>query len=68
MAQITTLDRKAGEPTTRASDDRALRRLRHRDEKELTGLMDDYLALADELEEIDTRATDPGPPPSRHAA
>ena len=68
MNRKTTIDRHA--PTTRADDERALRRLRHRDAKGLLGLMDDYQALADELEVVETaRATDPGPPPtSRRAA
>ena len=51
-----------------AYDDRALHRLRHKDLEGLVGLMDDYRALADELEEIETRKSDPGGPPSRRAA
>ncbi len=49
-------------------DERALRRLRHKDLEGLVDLMDDYQALADELEEIGTRKSDPGGPPSRRAA
>ena len=70
MPRKTTIDRHVA-PSSRAEDERALRRLRHRDAKGLLGLMDDYQALADELEVVDNgRATDPGPPPptSRRAA
>jgi hypothetical protein len=49
-------------------DDRALRRLRHKDLEGLVGLMDDYQSLADELEEIGTRKSDPGGPPTRRRA
>ena len=51
-----------------AYDDRALRRLRHKDLEGLSDLMDDYQSLADELEEIGTRKSDPGGPPSRRRA
>ena len=48
-------------------DDRALLRLRHRDLQGLHVLMDDYQALADELEVIGGRPSD-SLPPSRRAA
>jgi hypothetical protein len=69
MNRKTSIDRHAATPS-RADHERALRQLRHRDAKGLLGLMDDYQALADELEVVDCgRATDPGPPPtSRRAA
>ena len=51
---------------SRAEDERSLRRLRHRDLGGLLGLMDDYLALADELEQIDG-VRDTAPPSSRAA-
>lgn len=51
-----------------AYDERALRRLRHRDLEGLVDLMDDYQSLADELEEVGDRKTDPDGPPSRRAA
>jgi hypothetical protein len=54
--------------TSGAYDDRALHRLRHKDVKGLVGLMDDYQSLADELEEIGTRKSDPGGPPTRRRA
>ena len=49
-------------------DERALHRLRHKDLVGLGVLMDDYRALADELEEVGGRQSDPGGPPSRRAA
>jgi hypothetical protein len=69
MSRKTSIDRH-GVTSSRAYDERALRSLRHRDAKGLLGLMDDYQALADELEVVETgRATEPGPPPtSRRAA
>ena len=53
-----------------AYDDlRRLKRLQHRDGHGLDGLMTDYLALADELEEIaPARDTDVPPEPSHRAA
>lgn len=69
MNRKTSVDRH-GVISSRAYDERALRQLRHRDAKGLLVLMDDYQALADELEVVDGgRTTDPGPPPtSRRAA
>ena len=62
MTRSTAVARQ-GAPS-RPYDERALRRLRHGDEKGLLVLMDDYQALADELEVVDcARPTDPGPPP-----
>jgi hypothetical protein len=60
MAKTTTAMER-GESPARTYDEKSLRRLRHRDAVGLAGLMDDYHALADELEVV-------GPPTDRRAA
>lgn len=68
MASQLSCGAKANGASSVEYDDRALRRLRHRDVAGLVDLMDDYQSLADELEEIGGRKSDPGGPPSRRRA